>query len=293
MNLALTVLEIVAPVFLLAAIGFVWVKLGNEYRIRFVTQLAMTLSVPCLVFVSLMQTEIAPEDLTALSLAAIGAYGIVTIAILVLVFVLRLNRQTFAAPLMFGNTGNIGLPLAFFAYGEMGLGYAIIVFGIMAVWSFTFGVWLVAGAGSLGKVIREPMVAGTILGAIFLWQGWQTPPFVTNTLDLIGQMAIPLMLITLGVAIARLKPGGVLRATALSAVKLVICTGVAWYVGDAFALDRVALGVLVLQVATPVAVTSYMLAEKYGADAEEVAGLVVASTLMSVAALPLLLGFLL
>ncbi|ABG29770.1 AEC family transporter [Roseobacter denitrificans] len=293
MNLALTVLEIVAPVFLLAAIGFVWVKLGNEYRIRFVTQLAMTLSVPCLIFVSLMETQIAPEDLTALSLAAIGAYGVVTVAILALVFVLRLNRQTFAAPLMFGNTGNIGLPLAFFAYGETGLGYAIIVFGIMAVWSFTFGVWLVAGAGSFGKVVREPMVAGTILGAIFLWQGWQTPPFVTNTLDLIGQMAIPLMLITLGVAIARLKPGGILRATALSAVKLVICTGVAWYIGDAFELDRIALGVLVLQVATPVAVTSYMLAEKYGADAEEVAGLVVASTLMSVAALPLLLGFLL
>ncbi|MEL6566691.1 MAG: AEC family transporter, partial [Pseudomonadota bacterium] len=52
-------------------------------------------------------------------------------------------------------------------------------------------------------------------------------------------------------------------------------------------------GVLVLQVATPVAVTSYMLAEKYGAEAENVAGLVVASTLMSVAALPVLLALLL
>jgi len=48
--------------------------------------------------------------------------------------------------------------------------------------------------------------------------------------------------------------------------------------------------VLVLQVATPVAVTSYLLAEKYGADAPAVAGLVVASTLMSVAALPLILA---
>jgi predicted permease len=55
----------------------------------------------------------------------------------------------------------------------------------------------------------------------------------------------------------------------------------------------VAFGVLVLQVATPVAVTSYMLAEKYGADADEVAGLVVSSTLMSVAALPLLLALVL
>ena len=293
MNLALTVLEIVAPVFLLAAIGFAWVKCGIEYRIRFVTQLAMTLSVPCLIFVSLMQTEIDPKALTSLSVASIVAYGGVTISILALVFLLRLKRQTFAAPLIFGNTGNLGLPLALFAYGDTGLGYAIVVFAIMAVWSFTFGIWLVAGAGSLGKVLREPMVAGTLLGALFMWQGWETPLFLTNTLELIGQMAIPLMLITLGVAVARLKSGGMFRATLLSALKLVVCAGIAWLTGRYFELEPVAFGVLVLQVATPVAVTSYMLAEKFGADAEEVAGLVVASTLMSVAALPVLLAILL
>lgn len=293
MNLALTVLEIVAPVFLLAAIGFAWVKLGFEYRIRFVTQLAMTLSVPCLIFVSLMQTEISRQALAALSLASIAAYGAVTVVVLLLVAVFRLKSRTYSAPLIFGNTGNLGLPLALFAFGETGLGYAIIVFAVMAIWSFTFGIWLVAGAGSLGKVLREPLVAGTLLGGLFLWQGWETPLFLTNTLDLIGQMAIPLMLITLGVAVARLQPGGMLRAVFLSGVKLAVCTAIAWAAGLYFELDRVAFGVLVLQVATPVAVTSYMLAEKYGADSEEVAGLVVASTLMSVAALPLLLAVLL
>jgi hypothetical protein len=47
----------------------------------------------------------------------------------------------------------------------------------------------------------------------------------------------------------------------------------------------------VLQVATPVAVTSYMLAAKFHARADEVAGLVVVSTLLSVAALPVLLAY--
>ena len=64
MDLIVTVLEIVAPVFLLAAVGFTWVKLGFEYRIQFVTQLAMTLSVPCLIFVSLMQAKMDPAALT-------------------------------------------------------------------------------------------------------------------------------------------------------------------------------------------------------------------------------------
>ena len=48
---------------------------------------------------------------------------------------------------------------------------------------------------------------------------------------------------------------------------------------------------LVLQVATPVAVTSYMLAAKYDARPDEVAGLVVVSTLLAVPAIPLLLAF--
>lgn len=293
MNLTLTVLEIVAPVFLLAAVGFIWVKLGYEYRINFVTQLATTLAVPCLIFTALMQTDIDPAALTALSLASVAAYAGVTVVAWGLVRITGLNNRTYSAPMIFGNTGNLGLPLALFAFGEEGLSYAVIVFSIMAIWAFTFGVWLVAGAGGFSKVLREPLVWATLLGGLFLWQDWQTPLFLTNTLELIGQMAIPLMLITLGVAVARLTPGGIGRAIVLSVLKLALCVGIAWLAGLAFALDRVAFGVLVLQVATPVAVTSYLLAEKYGADAQSVAGLVVVSTLISVGALPLLLAVLL
>ena len=293
MNLTLTVLEIVAPVFLLAGLGFGWVKLGFEYRIQFVTRLAMTIAVPCLIFVSLMQASIDPAALTALSLACIAAYGAITVLAALMIRLMGLDRRTYLAPVIFGNTGNLGLPLALFAFGETGLSYAVVVFAIMAIWNFTFGVWLVAGGGNLSKVIAEPMVAATVLGALFLWQGWQTPVFLTNTLELIGQMAIPLMLLTLGVAVARLTPKGVGRAVLLSLLKLALCVAVAWVAGRVFELDRVAFGVLVLQVATPVAVTAYLLAEKYGAQSDAVAGLVVVSTLISVAALPLLLAVLL
>jgi predicted permease len=48
--------------------------------------------------------------------------------------------------------------------------------------------------------------------------------------------------------------------------------------------------VLILQLATPVAVTAYLLAEKFEADSTAVAGLVVVSTLMSALLLPLLLS---
>lgn len=289
-NLTLTVLNVVAPVFLLAAVGFTWVKLGFEYRLEFVTRLSMTLAVPCLIFVALMQAEIDPAALSALSLASLVAYVGVTVAIAVLIKLTGLDQRTYLAPLSYGNTGNLGLPLALFAFGDLGLSYAVVVFAVMAILSFSFGIWVVSGGGGLGKLVREPMVAATLLGALFLWQGWETPLFLTNALDLIGQMAIPIMLITLGVAIARLTPSRVGRAVWLSAAKFVICTGIAWGTGLWFGLDPVAFGVLVVQLATPVAVTSYLLAEKYEADADAVAGLVVVSTLMSVALLSLLLA---
>ena len=126
-----------------------------------------------------------------------------------------------------------------------------------------------------------------------LWQGWSLPMVAANALGLVGQMAIPLMLITLGVAVARLRPASVARAAALAAAKLALGAGLGWTVAAAFGLDRVAGGVLTLQLATPVAVTSYLLALKYGADAQAVAGLVVVSTALSVGGLPILLALLL
>ena len=204
-----------------------------------------------------------------------------------------LAQRTFLPPILFGNTGNVGLPLAYFAFGDIGLGYAIVVFAIMAIMSFTFGVWLVSGGGGIGKALKEPLVTATLLGGLFMIMGWQTPTFPTNSLELIGQMAIPLMLITWGVAVERLRPGRVPQAIMLCVGKLALCIAAGWAAGRFFNLEPIAFGILILQVTTPVAVTSYLLAEKYGADAQSVAGLVVVSSLISVVSLPILLTILL
>lgn len=293
MELILTVFQIVAPVFILAAIGFTWVKIGWSYEIEFVTRLAMTLSVPALIFVALMKANISADTLSNLFLSSLIAYLFLALIFWITGKIFKLNMATYWAPLIFGNTGNLGLPLAMFAFGEVGLGYAVVVFAVMAIGSFSIGVWMVSGGGSLNKVFKEPMVWATLLGALFLIQGWQMPKWATNTLELLGQMAIPLMLITLGVALARLKINLISRAIILSILKLCVSVGVAWIIGIYFELNDIAFAVLVMQIATPVAVTSYLLAQKYGANANEVAGLVIASTALSVFALPVLLGILL
>ncbi|GAA6181292.1 AEC family transporter [Shimia sp. NS0008-38b] len=293
MNLILTVLEIVAPVFLVAGVGFAWVKAGFEYRIQFVTRLGVNLAVPCLIFTALMKTDAELADLARLTLAGVAGYVVIGALGWCLLKVLGLDLRSYLAPFIFGNTGNLGVPLALFAFGQAGLEAAVVLLAVTALLSFTWGIWLVAGEGAFGKMLQEPMIWATLLGAVFLVTGWKTPDFLTETLDLIGQMAIPLMLLTLGVAVARLTPGRVVTAIYLSGLKFLICAAVGWALAGVFGLGGTLFGVLVLQMAMPVGISSYLLAEKYEADAEAVAGFAVVSTLVSVVCLPLLLTLLL
>ncbi len=291
MDIILQLLQIIAPVVVLTAAGFAWVRIGWDYDVAFVTRIAMTFSAPCLIFMALVRSEVDPALLGDTVLAAAVAYVAVGLAVWGLVRALGLDIITFWGPITFGNTGNLGLPLALFAFGQAGFDFAVVIFAVMLIINFTFGVWVIAGGGSPAAAFREPLVWGTLLGAAFLVFGIDVPVWLGSSLDLIGQMSIPLMLLTLGVAISRLQPSGLVRAFWLCLAKLAICTAIPLAVGLWFGLPRMPLGVLVVQVATPVAVTSYMLAAKYRAGPEEVAGLVVVSTLMSVFAIPAILVF--
>ena len=292
LNIFFTVLEVVTPVFLLAALGYFWVKLGFEYRVEFVTRLAMTLAVPALVFTSLTQNTINPKFLTEMIIVVCMAYAVVSALALIFTFIFKLDLRTFLMPLISGNTGNLGLPLCFLAFGKDGLGYAVIVFAFTSIIAFTVGLWVVSDIRSFKQPLKEPLVPATILGLLFMYYGWETPKIFTNSLNLIAQMAIPLMLITLGVAVARLKTQLAFKTLGISISKIMIGTIAGITVGYQFSIPYEAFAVLIIQMSMPIAVTSYLLAEKYGANSEAVAGLVVISTFLTTFTTPVILSFL-
>ena len=291
MPLFLLVIQSTAPAFLIAAVGYAWVRRDWAFDVEFVTRLSLTLSVPCLIFMALVRSHVDPAVLRDTVFAALVAYVLLGVIAWYGLRLLGLDLATYWGPVTFGNTGNLGLPIALFAFGQAGFDLAVIVFAVMAILSFTFGVWVVAGGGPPSTVPQTSGSRNARLGALFLAMDWGVPVWLGNSLDLVGQMAIPLMLLTLGVAISRLRPRAIGRALWISVAKLLLCTAAPLAAGLAFGLDRLPLGVLVLQLSTPVAVTSYMLAAKYDARPDEVAGLVVVSTLISVAAIPATLAF--
>ena len=289
----LQVLEIVAPVFLLALVGYGWKRLGHPFDIAFVSRLAMQVSVPALIFSVLSGIEVDPRAFRDLALASLALYGLIMVASWALIRLAGLDRRAFLAPFIFGNTGNVGLPVALFAFGEEGLAYAMVVFAVMAALSFTIGVALVAGRSSPFEAFKQPIFYGAILGIVFAAYDLPVPDVIDKTLSLAGQVAIPVMLITLGVAVAQLDVRDFGRALSMSLAKVAVCALAAVAVIGAFDLPYVAAGALALQAIMPVAVTNYLLATRYDADPGSVAGLVVISTLVSVAVVPLTLALLL
>lgn len=289
----LQILQITTPVFALALIGYCWRRLGHPFDIGFVSRLSMQISVPALIFSVLSGIEIDPVAFRDLAFASLALYALIAVACVVLVRASGLNSRAYLAPLVFGNTGNIGLPIALFAYGEPGIAYAMVVFAVMAALSFTIGVWMVTGKGAPTEPLKQPIFYASILGILFAAEGWPIPDVAQTTLSLIGQMAIPMMLLTLGVAIAQLNVRDVGRALWLSLAKAGLCGLVAISVVAAFGLEGAPAGALVLQAIMPVAVTNYLLATRYDADPDAVAGLVVVSTLVALVAVPFALATLL
>ena len=284
---------VLAPVFLLAAIGAVWARRGIEFPSAFVARLALSLATPALLFATLARAEFPAEELGALLGASAAAWGLAAAAIWAGLRLAGLDPRVWLVALVNGNTGNLGLPVALFALGEAGLTAAMAVFAVQAVLTFTVGLWLVSGAARWRELAGQPIFWGAAAGLAAGLAGWQPPAPAMRTLDLIGQLAIPLMLLSLGVSVARMRVRGAGRAAVLSLARLLPCGAAGWAAAAAFGLGPVAAQVLMLQMLMPAAVTSLMLAERHGRDPAGVGALVAVSNLLSAGylavALPLVL----
>jgi predicted permease len=290
--LILTVFKIIFPIFFLGAIGFFWEKLNKDYPVEFVTKLTMNIALPCLIFTSLMKTNIQSEILNLLIVSTLVSYFLITFLCFLFVRLKQISIPTFLSPMVFGNTGNLGLPLAFFAFGNDGLSYAVIIFAVMAIFSSTFGIWVVSGEKNLLKLLKEPIAWGALLGSLLLYFNIQTPIFLTRSLELTGQIAIPVMLITLGVSVARLRPINLSQGFIIVGYRTLVCLLIATCISLILNLPSMAKAILILQLSTPVSVTSYLISERFNRDPNEVASLVIISTLLSILYIPVILSIL-
>ena len=287
------ILSVVAPLFVCAGIGFVWGRLEKPFDAEMMTGLALHLGVPCLVFSTLTRLEIDPVAFGEMA----GAYTLALVLFMALAAaltrLLRLEARAFIPALTFRNSGNLGLPVCLFAFGEAGLAYGIGCFVIAALSGLTVGRGIYAGSTVFEALFRNPIVYAIAVSLAFMIGGIEPPAWLANTVQIVSGMAIPLMVVSLGVALSKIRVVGIGRAAALSALELAVGFAVGVALADLFGLAGVARGVLILQCAMPVAVHNYVFAQVYRRSPETVAGMVVMSSLLACFTLPAVLWYVL
>lgn len=283
------IFSIIAPIFCCALIGFFWGRSRHPYPTDFVTTLVMNIGAPCLIVGTLSAVELDRGAFNQLLLATVMVMFITLLVSAAYCRLSGLSIRTYLPSLSFTNSGNIGLPLCMFAFGETGLALGLGIFLLMSLTYFSLGLALASGESLLRGMLRSPIVYAAIVSAALVYLQWQLPKWLGNTLELLGDVSIPLMLMTLGVSLARLKVADVGQSAKLSLVRLLLGVAVGLLVSELLALEGALRGVVIIQSAMPAAIFNYLLAQKYQRAPQAVAGLVVMSTLFSFVSLPALL----
>ena len=203
------------------------------------------------------------------------------------------RAKAFVPPMMFTNSGNMGLPLAVLAFGERALPAAMVLFLVENTLHFTVGNALLEGRVHPLVLLRLPMLQATLAGlvvALFDLTVWKP---LAVAVDMLGQVAIPLMLFALGVRMTAID----LKDWRIGTVGAVVCpaTGVvlALFCAQLFEITGQQFAQLVVFGALPPAVLNYMLAERFDESPAAVASIVLVGNLASVIIIPLVLAFLL
>ena len=294
MDIYLKLFEVLFPVFFVVGIGYYLGKKNPKIDTKFITNFAANIGTPAMVIYAVTSTGINFEifrDYFWYYLLAIICFSIVGIINLFLINTKDIIREL--PPLIFPNTGNMGLPICLFAYGSQGLGVSASITSLIILMHFTVGVFLADRKFNLDVIIKNPPFYAIIFSAIVLFYEIDMPVFVINTTEWLMYATIFLILMSLGIALTRLKVFSLNNAVISSITRMfigpLIGIGLIWF----FDLEGFAAGVLLIQCSMPSAVLNYLVGSIYSPKkvVDSVASTIVVSTLMSFITIPIVVYF--
>lgn len=283
------ILATLLPVFLIAGCGAAY----GRYRspdIGSLNTLNMELFVPLLVFAVLADRQAPLADYawlaTAAALVVLGS-GLVLWPV---VKWLSLDIKVFLPPMMFNNSGNMGVPLLVLAFGPEALPAAVVVFIIEMLLHFSVGLYMLDPRTSLWRMLRMPIVAASVAGLLVNVGGVALPSWLLEAMHMLGGICIPLMLFALGVRLLEIDFSdwrtGLLGAVLCPLSGLAVALPLMWLLP----LNSLQTAVLLVFAVLPPAVLNYLVAEQYKLEPHKVASLVLIGNLGSLVVMPLALA---
>jgi hypothetical protein len=282
------VLNTVVPVFAVIGLGF-WIAGRREIHVATLADLALLVTSPALVFTVLSRTTLGAERWTALlggTLWIVAGTGV-----LATLYLYRHGPaiRGLVPPALFWNSGNMALPCAQLAFGPEGLEAAIVPFVTIAALQFSLGVWIAKGRGGFVETLRMPLLYACAAGILVGRLGLEPPPMLVEPIRMVGAMAIPLMLLNLGIQLRRLEVSDVRHSVAAVGIRMGGGPAAALLFVAIFGIAGVDRQVLLLGSVMPAAVANVVIAQRYGTSPGLVASAIVLGTALSVIAIPAVL----
>ena len=292
MEIYIKIFEVIFPVFFVIGVGYYLGKKKPKFDTNFITIFAGNIGTPAMIFYTVTTTGITLNIFIhyfVYALLMIGGFGLIG---LILLFLLRKDLSMELPPLILPNTGNMGIPICLFAYGTEGLGIASAVASVIILFHFTLGIFLAKKKFSLDVVVKSPPVYAIIISVIFLFFQIQTPLFLENTTFLLTYATIFLVLMSLGIALTKLK-FSLKDSILLSLCRVILGPIIAFIIIYYFNLSGFAAGVLLIQSAMPSAILNYLVGSMYSPKkiVDSIASTIVVSTIMSFFTIPIVVFF--
>lgn len=282
--------ETVVPVFSIIALGYA-LSARRSLDLRTLAELVILVTSPALMFSVLSHSDLEAGRWGVL---AGGTVFVAAGSALVAALYLRARapgRIGLLLPATFWNAGNMLLPCARLAFGEAGLEAAAIVFVTMAILTSTFGIWIAKGENGLREALRLPLLYGSVGGASLALTGTTLPRVVMEPIEMLASMAIPIMLLNLGIQLHTLRISDVTHSVAVVAIRMGCGIAIALLFVNLFGIGGVDRQVILLASSMPPAVINVVFAQRYDREPSLVASSIALGTLLSVVVIPAVLYF--
>ncbi len=282
----LKIIDITLPIFLLALIGFFYSKRVNP-DLSGANKLIVDIALPILIFISLSAKLFDPVSALTFTGASVGLILLSGLIALPLAKFSGASPQAFLPCVMFTNVGPVGIPLIALAYGPESVAFSVVLLVISNVLHFTLGAGVMSGKVDWRMVYANPLIWATVLGVFSSEMGWKLPTAVHTSLTMIGNVLVPMMLISLGARLAGSQIQDVRVGVQTSIMILVIRLVSTFVLLSFIPLQGIERGALILFACLPPAVFNFMLADKFHVEPSKVASSVIVGHIFSLVFLPL------
>ena len=286
----LEVLPIIFPVFFIVLCGYIYARF-EQPDMHVINRMILELLVPALVFSVMSSKDFEIAIYADLALAASVIIVMSGLAAFIVAKIFSYNWRTLVPPMMFKNWGNLGIPLIVFTLGEQALNAAVILFLVGNVFHFTLGIFLMSGRLNIMEFFRTPVIIAMLLGLLVNVVDWHIPTAFIRPLDMIGQAAIPMMLLSLGVRLQHVHWSDLSMALVGSVLGPMVGILLALFLATLLNMEAEQAKQILIFGALPPAVMNFIFAERYKLEPEKVASLVLLSNMMAIGVYIVLLYF--